>query len=78
MKSFTIAAFVALASVGTAQLENIPGCALSCFLTSLGSDGCTTLTDFACHCKSADKLFASVIPCVQKVNFPFSMTFALY
>ncbi|KAF2704538.1 hypothetical protein K504DRAFT_461301 [Pleomassaria siparia CBS 279.74] len=65
MKTFTVTAFAALAAVASAQLDNIPGCALSCFLTPLGSDGCD-FSDFACHCKGATALFASVVPCVQK------------
>ncbi|KAF2995802.1 hypothetical protein E8E13_000482 [Curvularia kusanoi] len=65
MKAFTIASVVALASVATAQLDNIPKCALSCFLGPLGSDGCGDLLDFACHCKQGSKLLSSVQPCVQ-------------
>ncbi|KAF1994079.1 hypothetical protein P154DRAFT_383152, partial [Amniculicola lignicola CBS 123094] len=65
MKYFA-ATVLALASVATAQLENIPSCALACFLGPLGSDGCKDLTDFACHCKKAESLFAAVIPCAQK------------
>ncbi|KAF2653918.1 CFEM-domain-containing protein [Lophiostoma macrostomum CBS 122681] len=65
MKSFTAAAVIALASVVTAQLDNIPSCALNCFVTPLSSDGCSSLTDFACHCKKFDTLIASVTPCVQ-------------
>lgn len=38
---------------------------LQCFLTALGSDGCTELTDFKCHCEKSDALLASVTPCVQ-------------
>lgn len=65
MKTFTIASIVALASVATAQLDNIPQCALSCFIGPLTSDGCQNLTDFACHCKKGDQLLAKVQPCVQ-------------
>ncbi|XP_014553106.1 hypothetical protein COCVIDRAFT_108587 [Bipolaris victoriae FI3] len=66
MKTFTIASIVALASVASAQLDNIPQCALSCFIGPLTSDGCANLTDFACHCKKGDTLLAQVQPCVQK------------
>ncbi|ORY13523.1 hypothetical protein BCR34DRAFT_599872 [Clohesyomyces aquaticus] len=66
MKTFAAAAFIALASVASAQLDNIPSCALSCFLATLTADGCSSITDFACHCKKSDSLFASVTPCVQK------------
>ncbi|KAI4947578.1 hypothetical protein J4E91_006398 [Alternaria rosae] len=65
MKTFTIAAFAALASVGSAQLSNIPSCALQCFLAPLQSDGCSSLTDFECHCKKGAELLGQVQPCVQ-------------
>lgn len=29
------------------------------------SDGCSSLTDFACHCKQGAKLLSTVQPCVQ-------------
>ena len=67
MKSFIAASFVAaLASVATAQFDNIPTCALTCFIDPLTNDGCSGLTDFACHCKKSDTLISSVTPCVQK------------
>ncbi|KAF2279452.1 CFEM-domain-containing protein [Westerdykella ornata] len=66
MKSFTAVATLALAAVASAQLENIPSCALSCFLGPLGSSGCAELADFKCQCSKADTLFASVTPCVEK------------
>ncbi|EAT77550.1 hypothetical protein HBI56_197190 [Parastagonospora nodorum] len=65
MKTFTIASIIALASVGSAQLGNIPSCALSCFIGPLGSDGCSSLTDFKCHCQKGAQLLSSVQPCVQ-------------
>ncbi|KAF1840908.1 CFEM-domain-containing protein [Cucurbitaria berberidis CBS 394.84] len=65
MKTFTIAAIVALASVATAQLDNIPSCALNCFIGPLTGDGCSALTDFACHCKKGAALLAQVQPCVK-------------
>merc|ERR1711963_909685 len=65
MKTFTIATIVALASVGAAQLDNIPSCALNCFVGPLASDGCSSLTDFACHCKKGAQLLSQVQPCVQ-------------
>ncbi|EMD91522.1 hypothetical protein COCC4DRAFT_78894 [Bipolaris maydis ATCC 48331] len=66
MKTFTIASLAVLASVASAQLDNIPQCALSCFIGPLTSDGCANLTDFACHCKKGDTLLSQVQPCVQK------------
>jgi hypothetical protein len=65
MKTFTIATFVALASVATAQLDNIPSCALNCFVGPLTSDGCASLTDFACHCEKGAQLLSQVQPCVE-------------
>ncbi|KZM21770.1 uncharacterized protein EKO05_0001771 [Ascochyta rabiei] len=66
MKTFTVASIIALASVASAQLDNIPSCALTCFITPLTTDGCSGLTDFACHCKKGTELLATVQPCVQK------------
>lgn len=65
MKTFQIASIVALASVATAQLDNIPSCALNCFVGPLTTDGCSSLTDFACHCKQGASLLGKVQPCVQ-------------
>ncbi|KAH7085753.1 hypothetical protein BKA63DRAFT_26261 [Paraphoma chrysanthemicola] len=65
MKTFAIASIIALASVASAQLDSIPQCALSCFLGPLSSDGCSSLTDFKCHCEKGASLLASVQPCVQ-------------
>ncbi|KAL5389954.1 hypothetical protein DPSP01_002013 [Paraphaeosphaeria sporulosa] len=65
MKTFVPALLVALAGVASAQLADLPQCSLQCFLTALGSDGCSELTDFKCHCEKSDALLASVTPCVQ-------------
>ncbi|KAF2632348.1 CFEM-domain-containing protein [Macroventuria anomochaeta] len=65
MKTFAVVSLVALASVASAQLDNIPSCALNCFIGPLTSDGCSSLTDFACHCKQGTTLLASVQPCVK-------------
>ncbi|KAF2189790.1 CFEM-domain-containing protein, partial [Zopfia rhizophila CBS 207.26] len=46
------------------QLGDIPSCALNCFVDALGKDGCSSLTDFACHCTKTE-LIPSVTPCVQ-------------
>jgi len=64
MKTSFAAIAIALASVATAQLDNIPSCALTCFVNVLTTDGCSGLTDFACHCKKTD-LIPKVTPCVQ-------------
>ncbi|EOA82020.1 hypothetical protein ACJQWK_05197 [Exserohilum turcicum] len=65
MKTFTIASIVALASVASAQLDNIPQCALTCFIGPLAGDGCKDISDFACHCKKGDQLLSQVQPCAQ-------------
>lgn len=66
MKTINVALTFALATVATAQLDNIPQCALPCLLTALSSDGCPSLTDFKCHCEKASTLFATALPCVQR------------
>ncbi|KAJ4354514.1 uncharacterized protein N0V89_006251 [Didymosphaeria variabile] len=65
MKTFAPALLVALAGVASAQLPDLPQCSLQCFITALGSDGCSELTDFKCHCQKSDSLLSSVTPCVQ-------------
>ncbi|KAF3043155.1 hypothetical protein E8E12_005306 [Didymella heteroderae] len=65
MKTFALTSIIALATVASAQLDNIPSCALNCFIGPLTSDGCSSLTDFACHCKQGAKLLSTVQPCVQ-------------
>jgi hypothetical protein len=37
---------------------------LNCFVGPLTSDGCSTLTDFKCHCEKGSSLLAQVQPCV--------------
>ena len=37
----------------------------NCFISALGSDGCSNLGDFKCHCQKADML-AQITPCVAK------------
>ncbi|GES60131.1 CFEM-domain-containing protein [Aspergillus terreus] len=59
-----IAVFLA-AGLANGQLPNIPQCALQCFVTALTQDGCSQLTDFACHCQKP-QLVGSVTPCVQQ------------
>lgn len=38
---------------------------LSCFIGPLTSDGCSSLTDFKCHCQKGAQLLSSVQPCVE-------------
>lgn len=56
---------LAAASFASAQLDDIPSCALSCFTEALGGDGCSKLTDFKCHCGKTE-LVDKVVPCVKK------------
>ncbi|EEH22388.1 hypothetical protein PABG_04599 [Paracoccidioides brasiliensis Pb03] len=62
--SHALIALVA-ASLANAQLPDIPPCALSCFVDTLGNDGCSQLTDFECHCKKPE-LPGKITPCVEK------------
>ncbi|KAJ5782583.1 hypothetical protein N7457_004357 [Penicillium paradoxum] len=61
------AAIVVLAAgaIARAQLSNIPQCSLTCFTTALSGDGCSELTDFACHCQQPS-LVGDIVPCVNK------------
>ncbi|KAL1792141.1 hypothetical protein ACET3X_009892 [Alternaria dauci] len=77
MKTFTIATVVALASVGAAQLNNIPSCALNCFIGPLTSDGCESLTDFECHCQKGAQLLSQVQPCVEGACSPSDQAAAI-
>ncbi|OAL50751.1 CFEM-domain-containing protein [Pyrenochaeta sp. DS3sAY3a] len=70
MKTFTIASIMALAAVGSAQFDKIPSCALTCFVGPLTSDGCSSLTDFKCHCEKGASLLSTVQPCVQGACSP--------
>ncbi|KAJ6133881.1 GPI-anchored CFEM domain protein B [Penicillium sp. IBT 18751x] len=62
--STTLVALVA-AGLANAQLPDVPTCSLNCFVSALTSDGCSALTDFACHCQKP-ALVSSITPCVQK------------
>ncbi|KAJ6132354.1 hypothetical protein N7471_007569 [Penicillium samsonianum] len=61
------AAIVVLAAgaIARAQLSNIPQCSLTCFTSTLSGDGCSELTDFACHCQKPG-LAAEIVPCINK------------
>ncbi|KAJ5384392.1 hypothetical protein N7517_002303 [Penicillium concentricum] len=52
-------------AIARAQLSNIPQCSLTCFTTTLAGDGCSELTDFACHCQKPG-LAAEIVPCINK------------
>lgn len=62
--SATLIALVA-AGVANAQLPDVPACSLNCFVSALTTDGCSSLTDFACHC-SKPQLVSDITPCVKK------------
>ncbi|KAL0260765.1 hypothetical protein SLS55_004456 [Diplodia seriata] len=63
--SFAAVAF-SLASVAYSQsISDLPSCSLDCFVSTLGGDGCSSLTDFECHCK-VPGLTDQITPCVQK------------
>jgi len=66
MKASTIIAVATTltASFVSAQLGNIPQCALSCALTSLQSTSCAP-TDIKCICQ-ATGFVAALTPCVEK------------
>lgn len=60
----TFAAIALVASIASAQLSAIPSCALTCLTNAIGSDGCSGLTDYKCHC-SQPSLVSDVTPCVK-------------
>lgn len=60
----TFAAIALVASIASAQLSAIPSCALTCLTDAIGSDGCSGLTDYKCHC-SKPSLISDVTPCVN-------------
>ncbi|KAI9756896.1 MAG: hypothetical protein M4579_003650 [Chaenotheca gracillima] len=62
-----LALFAAL--VSSQSLPDVPTCSLACFTTALTSDGCSSLTDFKCHC-SKPQLVSQIQPCVNKACSP--------
>jgi len=60
----TFAAIALVATIASAQLSAIPSCALTCLTDAIGTDGCSGLTDFKCHC-SQPSLVSDVTPCVN-------------
>ncbi|KAF3157894.1 hypothetical protein TWF225_001812 [Orbilia oligospora] len=63
MKTSGILAVAAGAALAAAQLDQIPTCALTCAITSLGSTGCSQ-TDIACICK-ASSFLTGILSCIQ-------------
>jgi len=68
MKASVILSVVASAALATAQLSNIPSCALSCAISSIGSSGCSE-TDIKCVCQ-AKSFITSITTCVQGACTP--------
>ena len=61
-------ALIALVAAGLASsqgIPDVPSCSLNCFTTALTTDGCSGLTDWACHCGKPE-LVDQVTPCVEK------------
>ncbi|KAJ5081101.1 hypothetical protein N7456_013339 [Penicillium angulare] len=64
MHLFGSVTLIAAVGLANAQLSSLPSCSLSCFSSALQSDGCSELTDFACHCQKPS-LMSSIEPCVK-------------
>lgn len=63
MKSVYAIAFAAVAAVASAQLDDLPPCALTCLTGGLSETGCD-ITDFACACSNEEFVSASAA-CIQ-------------
>lgn len=63
MKTSSILAVATGAVLAAAQLDQIPVCALSCAITSIGSSGCAQ-TDIACICQ-AQTFLTGILSCIQ-------------
>ncbi|EYE96394.1 CFEM domain-containing protein [Aspergillus ruber CBS 135680] len=65
MRFTQVVAALAATGLASAQIPDVPSCSLQCFLDSLSNDGCSELTDFACHC-TKPQLPQEITPCVEK------------
>ncbi|KAK1148878.1 hypothetical protein N8T08_008763 [Aspergillus melleus] len=65
MRLATTVVVLGACAITSAQLSNIPQCSLKCLTSALGADGCSELTDFACHCQKLG-LVEQVVPCVKQ------------
>ncbi|EPS36491.1 hypothetical protein H072_10042 [Dactylellina haptotyla CBS 200.50] len=63
MKTSGILAVAAGAALAAAQLDQIPTCALTCAISSIGASGCAQ-TDIACVC-SASSFLSGILTCIQ-------------
>ncbi|PYH96608.1 hypothetical protein BO71DRAFT_320467 [Aspergillus ellipticus CBS 707.79] len=57
-------AILLASTFANAQIPSVPPCSVNCFVTAFQVDGCSQLTDFACHCQKPE-LVKVVTPCVQ-------------
>ncbi|RJE18855.1 hypothetical protein PHISCL_08811 [Aspergillus sclerotialis] len=62
--SHSLIVLVAAGLANAQGLPNLPPCSLNCFVSALGNDGCTPLTNFACHCQ-VPGLAEKITPCVK-------------
>ncbi|CAI7639101.1 CFEM-domain-containing protein [Penicillium manginii] len=65
MRLAAAAVVLGAGAITSAQLSNIPQCSLNCLTSALAVDGCSELTDFACHCQKTG-LVEQVVPCVKQ------------
>ncbi|KAJ5313128.1 uncharacterized protein N7443_000012 [Penicillium atrosanguineum] len=65
MRLAAAAVVLGAGAITSAQISNIPQCSLNCLTSALGADGCSELTDFACHCQKTS-LVEQVVPCVKQ------------
>ncbi|KAF4241787.1 hypothetical protein CNMCM8980_002312 [Aspergillus fumigatiaffinis] len=65
MRLAAAAVVLGAGAIASAQLSSIPQCSLNCLTSALGADGCSELTDFACHCQKTG-LVEQVVPCVKQ------------
>ncbi|KAI9801809.1 MAG: hypothetical protein M1825_003182 [Sarcosagium campestre] len=65
MKYSIAAIALAVAAAHAAGISDIPECSQECFIEKLSSDGCSSLTDFACHCEKPE-LISEITPCVKE------------
>lgn len=68
MKTSAILAVATGAVLAAAQLDQIPTCALSCAITSIGSSGCGQ-TEIACICQ-ASSFLTGILSCIQGTCTP--------
>ncbi|KAK2746974.1 hypothetical protein FQN57_002546 [Myotisia sp. PD_48] len=59
------AASLASAAATEGSLPHVPECSANCLVSAITNDGCSSLTDFKCHCSVPD-LPAKVAPCVKE------------